>query len=117
MFSTFQWDLVCDRKWIVAMITTIQMTGVLVGCFICGHLGDFIGRKPTYFLSLIIQIVFNFVAYFCPNWQLYAAIRFVLGVGKNEVSIHWKIPLNFYLYIFFARFASSLAFLFHEILF
>ena len=62
------------------------MTGVLVGCFICGHLGDMIGRKPTYFLSLIIQIVFNFVAYFCPNWQLYAAVRFALGVGKNGIS-------------------------------
>ena len=77
----FQWDLVCDRKWIVATITTIQMAGVLVGCFTAGHLGDLIGRKPTYFLSLLILIAFNIVAYFSVSWEMYAAVRFMLGAG------------------------------------
>jgi MFS family permease len=58
------------------------MSGVLVGCFISGHLADLLGRKPTFFLSLLILIVFNVVAYFSVNWQMYAAIRFILGMGK-----------------------------------
>ena len=77
----FQWDLVCDRKWIVATITTIQMAGVLVGCFVAGHLGDWIGRKPTYFLSILILIIFNIVGYFSVSWEMYAFVRFMLGLA------------------------------------
>ncbi|KAL4240986.1 hypothetical protein ACF0H5_001768 [Mactra antiquata] len=77
-----EWNLVCDSKWIVAMIATIQIAGELVGCFISGHLGDMIGRKPTFFLSLIILISFNIIAYFSINWQMYATIRFFIGMGS-----------------------------------
>ncbi|WAQ96662.1 YLX3-like protein [Mya arenaria] len=77
------WDLNCDSAWIVAMITTIQMSGVLVGSFISGHLGDMIGRKPTFFLSLLLLVVVNVVAYFSVNWQMYAAVRFALGLGMG----------------------------------
>ena len=79
----FQWDLLCDRKWIVATITTIQMGGVLVGAFVAGHLGDWIGRKPTYYLSILILVVFNVVAYFSVSWEMYAAVRFMLGTGDG----------------------------------
>ena len=65
----------------VATITTIQMGGVLVGCFVAGHLGDWIGRKPTYFLSILTLVVFNIVAYFSVSWEMYAAVRFILGLG------------------------------------
>ena len=59
------------------------MAGVLIGCFVSGHLGDLIGRKPTYFLSIVILIVFNIVAYFSVSWEMYAAVRFMLGMGNG----------------------------------
>ena len=67
----------------MATITTIQMGGVLIGCFVAGHLGDLIGRKPTYFLSILMLVVFNIVAYFSVSWEMYAAVRFMLGVGDG----------------------------------
>ncbi|KAL4240698.1 hypothetical protein ACF0H5_001490 [Mactra antiquata] len=91
-----EWNLVCDSKWIVAMITTIQMSGVLVGCFISGHLGDMIGRKPTFFLSLIILILFNIIAYFSINWQMYAAIRFIIGMGIGFfLTVQYNVMTEF----------------------
>ncbi|XP_053393551.1 solute carrier family 22 member 4-like isoform X3 [Mercenaria mercenaria] len=91
-----EWNLVCDTKWIAALITTIQMSGVLVGCFISGHLGDLLGRKPTFFLSLLILIVFNVVAYFSVNWQMYSAIRFVLGMGIGFfLTVHYNVMTEF----------------------
>ena len=69
----------------MATLTTIQMGGVLIGCFIAGHLGDLIGRKPTYFLSLLILIAFNLVAYFSVSWEMYASIRFMLGAGSGFI--------------------------------
>ena len=81
------------------------MGGVLVGCFICGHLGDMIGRKPTYFSSLVILVVFNVAAYFCPNWQLYAAIRFVLGAGMDNVFTNFHVSALFSFSVFFSSFS------------
>lgn len=63
------------------------MCGVLIGCLIAGHLGDHIGRKPTFYLAISVLIVFNVVAIFPVNWQLYAAVRFVLGMGKLLIFV------------------------------
>ncbi|XP_076358975.1 organic cation/carnitine transporter 2-like [Tachypleus tridentatus] len=35
-----QWDLFCDREWLVSMNQTVFMLGMLFGVFIAGHLGD-----------------------------------------------------------------------------
>ena len=86
-FNNFQWDLVCDEKWVAAMVTTVQMAGVLVGCFVSGHLGDFIGRKPTFYVSQLLLVLFNVIAYFSVNVHMYAVVRFVLGMGKLNRSI------------------------------
>ncbi|KAL4240982.1 hypothetical protein ACF0H5_001764 [Mactra antiquata] len=89
-----EWNLVCESKWIVSMITTIQMAGDLVGCFFSGHLGDMIGRKTTFFLSLIILILFNIIAYFSINWQMYAAVRFVIGMGIGFLLTVYNIVMT-----------------------
>ena len=80
LFLYFQWSLVCDREWTVATITTLQMIGVLVGCFIAGQLADWIGRKWVYFLSLVSFPVLNIIAYFSVSWKMYAVLRLLLGV-------------------------------------
>ena len=72
------------------MVTTIQMSGVLVGCFVAGILGDMIGRKPTFFLSLCLVIVFNVIAYFSVSWEMYAAVRFGIGLGNTFIT-HFAI--------------------------
>lgn len=100
-----EFDLVCDRKWIPATITTIQMGGVLLGCIISGHLADMIGRKPTFFLAIFVTVLFNAAAYFSPSWQVYAGLRFLIGIGigfyltvqysfTNEfASAKWRPPI------------------------
>ena len=70
----------CDKEWTVATITTLQMIGVLVGCFIAGQLADWIGRKWVYFLSLVSFPVLNIIAYFSVSWEMYAVLRLLLGV-------------------------------------
>ena len=36
----FQFDLVCDDAYLLAMAQTIYMSGVLVGCLIFGQISD-----------------------------------------------------------------------------
>ena len=92
----FQFDLVCGRKWIVATITTIQMGGVMIGCFVAGHLGDWIGRKPTYFMSILILIIFNIVGYFSVSWGMYAFVRFMLGMAVGFfIAVYRNIIMEY----------------------
>lgn len=76
-----QWTLVCDKKWVSQTITTIQMTGLLVGGLLWGHISDGIGRKPTFFFNLALLGVCNLVSVFSVNWEMFAAMRFVIGFG------------------------------------
>ncbi|CAG2187838.1 OCTN [Mytilus edulis] len=85
-----QWNLVCDRDWITQTFTTIQMGGLLVGGLIAGQVADIIGRKPAYFISMFFLLLFNLVAAFSSNWQMFAAFRFLIGLASG-----------FYLSVFF----------------
>ncbi|XP_052080295.1 organic cation transporter protein-like isoform X1 [Mytilus californianus] len=76
-----EWDLVCDKYWIVSSITTIQMFGLLIGAFVSGQVGDLYGRKKTYYVSIIILLVFNVVGAFSTSWHMFAVVRFLVGVG------------------------------------
>ncbi|KAH3709058.1 solute carrier family 22 member 6-like isoform X1 [Dreissena polymorpha] len=76
-----EWGLVCDRQWVSQTITTIQMSGMLVGGIFWGHVSDGIGRKPTFFLNVFILGVANLISYFSLNWQMFASMRFIIGLG------------------------------------
>ena len=57
------------------------MFGVLVGAAATGHIADLIGRKPTFFATIVLLIVLNVIAYFSSSWQMFAVMRFLIGVA------------------------------------
>jgi MFS family permease len=57
---------------------------------IAGQIADIFGRKPTYFLSMLMLFVFNIIAAFSTSWQMFAVVRFFIGIG-----------CGFYLTVFF----------------
>jgi MFS family permease len=77
----FQFDLVCDKEWITSFITTIQMAGLLVSSPIAGQMADSLGRKPAFYLSVLVLAVCNIVASTSVSWQMFAALRFLIGCG------------------------------------
>ncbi|XP_052791089.1 organic cation/carnitine transporter 2-like [Mya arenaria] len=91
-----EYDLVCGRKWIPAMITTIQMGGLLVGGLISGQFADTYGRKPTFILSVFLISAFNLSGYFSVNWEMYAAMRFLIGVAVGAyVTVQYSLMNEF----------------------
>lgn len=88
----FQWALVCDRKWGIAVITTLQMVGILVGNLCAGQSADTFGRKPTISLGLFICIIFNFIGYFTLSWEFYAFVCLLIGFGTG-IALTIQFPL------------------------
>ncbi|XP_068183749.1 solute carrier family 22 member 7-like isoform X2 [Antennarius striatus] len=83
---TTEWDLVCDRKSLAKTSTTIFFLGVMVGSIVLGYLSDRYGRKNTLFISCVMIAVFGFSSAFANSFILFAALRFLTGVGSAGLS-------------------------------
>ncbi|XP_061184984.1 solute carrier family 22 member 4-like [Saccostrea echinata] len=91
-----EWNLICDEEWITSTITTIQMGGLLASGFIAGQVADLIGRKPTFFLSLVLLAASNLVCGFSTSWQMFAVARFVIGLACGMyLTVFFNFVLEF----------------------
>ncbi|XP_071956471.1 organic cation transporter protein-like [Antedon mediterranea] len=74
-----EWDLVCEDKTIPAIAQSIFFTAVLVGSMVVGSLSDRYGRKPMWFISIIVQCIAGFAVAFSPNLITYLCLRCVVA--------------------------------------
>ncbi|XP_005102578.1 solute carrier family 22 member 4-like [Aplysia californica] len=83
-----EWNLVCDRAWILSLIISIQMSGVAAGSYIGGYIGDKCGRKLSMYGSVALGVVSNTAAYLTTSWETFTVVRFFIGisVGGNLAS-------------------------------
>ncbi|XP_055893424.1 organic cation transporter protein-like [Biomphalaria glabrata] len=91
-----EWQLVCGRGAVADLITSLQMAGVLFGAVITGQLADIFGRKKILFIEYALLIVLWFSTGFVTVWELYAALRFLIGglIGGCLV-VNFVLPLEF----------------------
>jgi len=69
--------LVCDRGTLRASADSMMMVGVLIGSYVFGDLSDRFGRRPTFMLSLLIQVVFGLLTAVAPEFITYTICRMV----------------------------------------
>ncbi|KAL8621787.1 hypothetical protein ACOMHN_016274 [Nucella lapillus] len=82
-----EWSLVCDRKYIKAMLTSLQMAGVFIGAVVAGQSCDAIGRRKTCYAALLWHFVTSLVAGFSINWQMFLAMRILIGVSLGAYFV------------------------------
>ncbi|CAH1779040.1 unnamed protein product [Owenia fusiformis] len=75
-----QWDLVCDKKWMVAFVQSIFLAGALVGAVLSGQISDRFGRKYTTIAAMVLTLTSSIGLAFSPNFSVFAVLRFCLGV-------------------------------------
>ncbi|PAA53956.1 hypothetical protein BOX15_Mlig011217g1 [Macrostomum lignano] len=74
-----QFNLVCKRSFAVKMITSIYMSGFLLGCTLSGLVSDRIGRIKTVAITAVGQAVFGLLAALIPVLGIHIACRFLVG--------------------------------------
>ena len=78
-----EWQLVCDKNWVNSAISTIYMTGLLVGVSLFGPIMDKYGRKTTLQIGsiglIIVQIPLIFIPEAATVWS-YVISRFLSGI-------------------------------------
>lgn len=85
--TVIDWNLVCDRNWLRALSDSLFMVGVMLGSIIFGHLSDKIGRKPVFFASLVLQLIFGIGAGIAPEYITYTIARIVVGATTSGVFL------------------------------
>lgn len=91
-----EWGLICDDKWVTATVSSVQMAGLLISGLLGGQLADVIGRKPTFYVSILILSVSNIVAGFSTSWIMFAVTRFIIGLGCGAyLTVFYTFSVEF----------------------
>ncbi len=67
----------------VALISSIYMTGNLIGSFITGVMADSIGRRATLIISTLVCLVASFGSALANSYEWYYITRFFTGLGED----------------------------------
>ncbi|XP_045908004.1 solute carrier family 22 member 13-like [Micropterus dolomieu] len=81
-------DLVCQHANLLQMAQTVFMAGILVGSLLFGPIAQSFGRKRGTQIPVIVILIFSVTTGLCPNFYLYLASQFMLGIG------HGGYPVN-----------------------
>ncbi|KAG4075747.1 hypothetical protein HA402_003573 [Bradysia odoriphaga] len=82
-----EWDMVCNRAWMTATSDSLFMVGVLLGSIIFGQMSDNLGRKPVFFASLVLQLIFGITAGIAPEYITYTISRIIVGATTSGVFL------------------------------
>ncbi|OXA51603.1 organic cation transporter 1 [Folsomia candida] len=78
--SAYNW--VCDSADNPTDAFTAQAFGNAVGTLVLGHLSDKVGRKPIFFLTILINVVFRMLSFFVVhNIVMFNITQFIAGTA------------------------------------
>ncbi|XP_070568360.1 organic cation transporter protein-like [Ptychodera flava] len=76
-----QFDLVCDRKYLISLSTSLFMLGTLVGSVVFGIFLDRYGRKRGLMVGASLIVTCGTLTAFSPNYEVFALSRFCIAVA------------------------------------
>ena len=76
-----EWNLVCGRKPLLAMLQSWLMIGGIFGTLLGGTLADRFGRRTIFLPAMLAGTGCAFAAVLVPGYTSYAAVWFLAGVA------------------------------------
>ncbi|KAJ6636445.1 Solute carrier family 22 member 21 [Pseudolycoriella hygida] len=83
---TSEWNLVCDKESLKSVAEMFFLVGVATGGLISGYLSDKFGRRTMLFISVVLQTIFGIALYFPNSFEVYLALRGLLGLVSVSVT-------------------------------
>ena len=81
-----EWDLICDREYLVNLTEVFFFVGCIIGCTFCGYLSDKFGRRATAMTSGLLAAFVGVFVLWVPNLPSYCVLRFLLGIAFTGLS-------------------------------
>ncbi|XP_067929065.1 organic cation transporter protein-like [Watersipora subatra] len=81
------WDLVCDKKLLATLSSSMFMFGNLVGSIVCGILSDLLGRRKTLLIGILGQLLSGIVMTFAPEFYTFTIFRFLIGIFNMQTFL------------------------------
>lgn len=85
--TVIEWAMICGRAWMRATADALFMLGVLLGSIIFGQMSDNYGRKPVFFASLVLQVIFGVIAGIAPDYITFTLSRLIIGATTSGVFL------------------------------
>ncbi|XP_073705799.1 solute carrier family 22 member 13-like [Garra rufa] len=81
-------DLVCGNTNLFRGAQTIFLAGVLVGALLFGPFSESFGRKRATQIPVVLMLIFTVVTGLSPNFYVYLASQFIVGVSVGGFRIN-----------------------------
>ncbi|KAL7050719.1 hypothetical protein ACKWTF_004188 [Chironomus riparius] len=75
-----EWDLVCEKDYYSTMALVVFGISGLIGNYIFGYLQDYYGRKPSFYIYLIFEILSCGLSSLAWNFTSWLVLRFMVGL-------------------------------------
>ncbi|XP_055946439.1 organic cation transporter-like protein isoform X1 [Argiope bruennichi] len=81
-----QWNLVCDREWLVSVSKSTFIIGYIFSSSIFAYLADRFGRKPIAMLCNVLAIISGICTIFSTSFLMFAIARAFAGIGVTGTA-------------------------------
>lgn len=79
-----EFDLVCDREYLLSIGQTVYFLGMMCGGPVFGVLSDRFGRKPMLIASTLLMAISGIGSGLAPNFEMFLVFRFFSPMGATS---------------------------------
>ncbi|KAH6934021.1 hypothetical protein HPB50_019488 [Hyalomma asiaticum] len=82
-----EWDLVCDRSWMLPFSSAAYISGAIVCVPVSGVAADYWGRKPVINAWIAALLVAGIGCVAASSYSLFVTSRFVVSAANSSITV------------------------------